>query len=98
MLKYPGCYQDLKRITHFWIYRDDAIEIVKGEHYNTHYDHFGDDCEYIDERGYFYENKCVVTCHTFVNRYLLNKLERAFDKAGLNAIYIYQNMEQEICE
>jgi hypothetical protein len=97
MLKYPGKYSDLnidKEVTHFWALIFNEVIIFKGHYSQSHSSFFGIEVEDISERGYFIASKHTVTCHTFVERWLLTKIEKAFDKAELCALYIYNSFDK----
>ena len=101
MIKYPGKYKDLniqKDVTHFWALVNNEVIIYTGTTYMDHRMFFGPDIEDVPERGYFIKKKNVVTCHCHVDNWLLKKLERAFDKAGLCAVYIYYSCELAVAE
>ncbi len=88
MLEVVSKYVSSDTISHLWILIDGKIEIAEAPgHKKIHKDVWGTQAWDINERGYFRESCGTVTCHRPIENSLLRKIERAFDKANLCALY-----------
>jgi len=69
-------------ITHVWIFQDNEIKIEESEGHKTmHCQAFGSEAWEISERGYYYSDEGLVSCHSQISGDLEKKLERAFEEA-----------------
>lgn len=82
-------------ITHLWILIDNKIEIKESQNHEHYHVHFWEGAWDIGERGYFCNETSTVTCHTAIEKSVINKIERKLDKEGLVAIY-YKGRVKEL--